>query len=325
MLTVFPRSSENNPEAAVWFDLLNPSEDELGQVEKLTGLSLPRAGALGEIERSSRLQRQGGALIMSTPTAVHASSGSSALAPLGFMLTGDRLVTIRFTALTVFDTVIAQLPSGSDMGGDGPAGGHIGGLEIFTRLCEGIVDHLADVLEHLAAEIGKLSQATFRQDDGKSDHAVRSNRKLRAQLRQVGRLGDKLSALRDGALGLERILVFAEQFGCENTASEIMARLTGVRLDLKSLADYNDQLTNKVQFVLDALVGLIGIVQNDIFKVLTIVSIVGIAPTLIAGIYGMNFKGMPEYNWTYGYPYGLAMIALSGILPLVWFKIRGWF
>jgi len=253
---------------------------------------------------------------MSMPS-VHALSGSSEMAPLGFVLAGDRLVTIRFTPLPVFDTVVAQLGDEADIAG--------GGLEIFTRLCEEIVDTMADALEHLAGVLGALSQATFRQDDGKSDHAVRSNRKLRAQLRQVGRLGDKLSALRDGALGLERILAFAEQFGCPDTETAIKARLTSVRQDLKSLADYNDQLTNKNQFVLDALVGLIGIVQNDIFKVLTIVSIVGIAPTLIAGIYGMNFKGMPEYNWTYGYAYGLTVIALSGILPLAWFKFRGWF
>ena len=316
MLTVFPRSSEYGPDAAVWFDLLNPAEDELAQVEEVTGLALPREATLREIERSSRLQRKDGALIMSTPTAIPALAGSTALAPLGFVLAGEQLVTIRFTPLPVFDAVAGGLPDGEAVSG--------GGIEIFTRLCEGIVDHMADGLEYLAAELGKLSQAVFRQDDGKSDHAVRSNRKLRAQLRQVGRLNDSLSARRDGALGLERILAFAEQFGCDGS-SDIKARLTSVRQDLKSLADYNDQLGNKVQFVLDALVGLIGIAQNDIFKVLTIVSIVGIAPTLIAGIYGMNFKNMPEYNWTYGYAYGLTVIALSGILPLGWFKFRGWF
>ena len=80
-----------------------------------------------------------------------------------------------------------------------------------------------------------------------------------------------------------------------------------------------------MQFVLDALVGLIGIVQNDIFKVLTIVSIAGIPPTLVAGIYGMNFKNMPEYNWSFGYQYGLAVIVLSTVLPLIWFKVKGWF
>jgi magnesium transporter len=82
---------------------------------------------------------------------------------------------------------------------------------------------------------------------------------------------------------------------------------------------------NKIQFLLDALVGLISIAQNDVFKVLTIVSIVGIPPTLVAGIYGMNFHNMPEYAWRYGYQFGLAMIVLTTVIPLVWFKVKGWF
>ena len=81
---------------------------------------------------------------------------------------------------------------------------------------------------------------------------------------------------------------------------------------------------NKVQLLLDATLDLINIEQNNTVKVLTIVSVVGILPTLIASMYSMNFKGMAEYDWSWGYPYGLAMIALSAILPLAWFKCRGW-
>jgi magnesium transporter len=95
--------------------------------------------------------------------------------------------------------------------------------------------------------------------------------------------------------------------------------------DVTSLNDYESHLSNKVQFLLDAILGLINIQQNDVFKVLTIVSVVGIPPTLVAGIYGMNFKYIPELNWVAGYPLGLAMIALSAIIPLAWFKWRGWF
>jgi magnesium transporter len=76
--------------------------------------------------------------------------------------------------------------------------------------------------------------------------------------------------------------------------------------------------------MLDAVLGFITIEQNDLFKVLTIVSVVGIPPTLVASMYGMNFKDMPELDWVWGYPYGLAVIVLSAILPLLWFKLRGW-
>ena len=57
---------------------------------------------------------------------------------------------------------------------------------------------------------------------------------------------------------------------------------------------------------------------------LTVVSVIGIPPTFIASMYGMNFKNMPELNWTYGYPYGLTLIVLSALIPAVWFKVKGW-
>jgi magnesium transporter len=79
-----------------------------------------------------------------------------------------------------------------------------------------------------------------------------------------------------------------------------------------------------VQFLLDATLGLISISQNSLIKVLTIVSIVGIPPTLIAGIYGMNFHDMPELSWTYGYPYAWAFMIASAVLPLVLFRLKGW-
>ena len=94
---------------------------------------------------------------------------------------------------------------------------------------------------------------------------------------------------------------------------------------MASLNDYAAHLSEKVQFLLDAMVGMIGIAQNEVFKILTIVSIMGIPPTLMASIYGMNFKIIPELQWHYGYPYALALIVLSALAPLAWFRWRGWF
>ena len=135
----------------------------------------------------------------------------------------------------------------------------------------------------------------------------------------------RLSEVRDGLQGLGRIVAYTDQYACEWSGGSLKPRLAGLRQDIHSLIDYEEQLASKVQFVLDALVGLIGIAQNDVFKVLTIVSIVGIPPTLMAGIYGMNFKNMPEYDWTWGYQYGWTVIILSALIPLIWFKLKGWF
>jgi magnesium transporter len=79
-----------------------------------------------------------------------------------------------------------------------------------------------------------------------------------------------------------------------------------------------------VQFLLDATLGFINIEQNDVVKALTVVSVVGVPPVLIAGIYGMNFKHMPELDWSFGYGYALILIVVSGLLPVAWFKWRGW-
>jgi magnesium transporter len=318
MLNIYPKPGGGDAATAgpVWLDLFAPSDAEIAAVEAQIGAQLPRRSALSEIEMSSRLRQRNGVLTMSMPTTLRPTPDELTVAPLGFVLSPDRLVTIRFAASPAFDAVIARLEAADTIQGGGP--------EMFTELCEEIVDQIADALEHLAEELAALSTAAFHADDREAQ-ALKSNRALRAKLRQVGRLGDRLSEVRDSLLGLTRIVAFTEQFGCNGADAGIQARLTSLRHDLTSLSDYDEHLANKVQFVLDALVGLIGIAQNDIFKVLTIVSIVGIPPTLIAGIYGMNFKTMPEYDWAFGYPYGLAVIVLSAVLPLIWFKAKGWF
>lgn len=101
-------------------------------------------------------------------------------------------------------------------------------------------------------------------------------------------------------------------------------RLRTIQDDLSSLTEYEAYLSDKVQFLLDAVLGFINTKQNDIFQVLTVISIVGIPPTLVASIYGMNFKSMPELNWEWGYPYALVLIVLSAILPIIWFRWRKW-
>jgi magnesium transporter len=105
---------------------------------------------------------------------------------------------------------------------------------------------------------------------------------------------------------------------------ESKARLDAVSKDIASLSDYESRLSDKIQLVLDAVLGFISVEQNELFKVLTIVSVVGIPPTILVGIWGMNFKNMPELNWIWGYPMALLAVVASGLLPLAWFKARGW-
>jgi magnesium transporter len=318
MLNVFP--GDDAPGARtrpIWVDLCNPTPEERAEVELLIGFSVPTREHLSEIESSSRLRARDGVLSMSIPMTTREGDGQAIIAPVGFVLSHDRLLTVRFVTLRAFDAVIKRFKEHGAM----PTSSR----EVFVELCEEIVDGLADNLEEVAADLRTISVAAFDVPEGQGPKAVRSNRIIRTKLRHIGRLGDRVSETRDTLLGVGRAVDFADELTHDWRDGDLEPRLKSLRQDVVSLDDYKSHLSEKVQFLLDAMVGLIGIAQNEIFKTLTIVSIVGIPPTLIAGIYGMNFKYMPELNWSFGYPYGLAVIALSAIIPLAWFKIRGWF
>jgi magnesium transporter len=322
MLKLYP-PRENNAAgqkdlaSAFWIDLLEGTPEEIRNVEAILGSAVPSRWALSEIEPSNRLRMRNEVLFMSMPSVSHRGLADPAVAPLGFVLSADRLITVRFTPLPAFDAVAAKF----DPGRTPPKSG----LEVFIELADEIVDRIADGLEHIAEELNTLSASVFHKDNVRGRNPNRATQLLRMQLRQLGRLGDRASELRDGLMGLGRVVNYVDQFGGEWSGDIPKARLASARQDLNSLEEYEEHLANKTQFVLDAVVGLIGIAQNDIFKVLTIVSIVGIPPTLVAGIYGMNFEHMPELKWALGYEFGWAFIIVSAVIPLVWFKIRGWF
>jgi magnesium transporter len=308
------------PPDVVWIDLINPEASETAFVERTTGLAVPSLDELSEIESSSRLRARDGSLYLSAPLIFRPEPDQPLSTPVGFVLARDRLITVRFAELPSF-AIFADRTIPPDSQTATSAG-------IFTELLEAVVDRLADALERSASELDGLSHRLFRAGPAAPPLSRRRSvgeADLRAILRRIGHNGDLASKIRDSLLGIARIVPFVLTLAADWLPPEVKPRLETLRQDVASLNDYDAHLVNKVQLLLDATLGLINIDQNNIIKVLTIVSVVGVPPTLVASMYGMNFKYMPELNWAWGYPYGLALIALSAILPLVWFKWRGWF
>ena len=302
------------PADIVWADLLNPTPEETAFIERAAGLRLPSVEELSEIETSSRLRSEDGVLYLSAPLVHRATAGDPQTTPVGFVLCPRLLITIRFEELVSF-AAFDRTACGS------PA-------ETFAGLLDAIVDRLADVLEHIAAELDTLSHRLFRAgpaSTGKRRRPARETADLRVILRRVGAGGDLVSKIRDSLLGLGRIVPYVASLAADWLPEPVKPRLETLRHDIASLSDYDTHLVNKVQLLLDATLGLINVDQNNIIKVLTIVSVIGVPPTLVASMYGMNFKHMPELDWAWGYPYGLALIVISAIGPVLWFKWRGWF
>ncbi len=307
--------SEPPSPGTIWIDLLNPTDEERSAAERLTGLRVPAQAELAEVESSSRLATEGRALYLSMPMAYRSAEGLPMTAPLGFVLSPDHLMTVRSAVLPAFEQFAEHFVGETRE----PCS-----VSAFLGLLEATVDRLADVLELVGADLDAISRRVFRAEHGGTPKGARMDLQLRATLRGVGNAGERVSNIRDSLLGANRIAQYANEVAGGWVPEDLRPRFKTLGRDIASLSDYDIQLTNKVQFLLDATLGFINIEQNNGIKILTVVSIVGVPPTLIASIYGMNFKNIPELQWEHGYAYGLTVIALSAVLPLLWFKRRGW-
>lgn len=295
-----------------WIDLLEPTEAEVAAVSARYGIRLPSRAELDEIETSSRLRVDGDAIVVTLPIASGPEDGAPVRRPLGLILTRAHFVTVRYGEVHGITRARAALAGASE----------VTSVVAFVAVLEGMVDYAADELERLGGTLNDLSQRIFQQPDVQSP---RANLALKALLRAVGRLGERLSHIRESLLALERIPPFVAEKAKTRSLNLELGRLDIVEQDAKSLADFEVHLTDKTQFLLDAVLGFISTEQNDIFRVLTIVSVLGIPPTFIASMYGMNFDTIREYHWSHGYFYALSLIFLSIALPAWWFKRRGWF
>lgn len=308
--------STEMPSEIIWADLLNATDEERQFVERLLKIRIRSEDSLSEIEASSRLVVERGSLYLSSPAVRLDEGGEAELTPVGFVIGPRVLVTVRFAELPIFDDIGKRIGSDDSLEN---------GMCVFTSLLEAMVDRGADVLEHLGAKLDELSRSVFKGGLVHSKRPVRSSRRMREALENIGGLADRLAKARDVLLGVGRIASFAGDVGSEWITAASKKRLEAVSKDVASLGDYETRLSDKIQLLLDAVLGFINIQQNELFKILTIVSVVGVPPTILVGIWGMNFKHMPELDWTFGYPLACLAIIASGVLPLIWFKRRGWF
>ena len=310
MLRSYPEGQEPWSQAT-WLDLCDATEAERSTVERATGLRVPDQSALREIETTSRVYTENNALYLSTPIPASANA-SQPLSAVGFVLSQRVLITVRFASDPVFEGQFQVCQGESHSASD-----------VFVRILEALVDRAADSLEHCGSELDVLSHRAFHSERLHRRARKTVSEKLHATLRTLGQIGDRISQIRDTLLGFGRIAAFVCETGNAVTADE-RPRLLAVRADISSLNDYQQHLSGKVQFLLDATLGFISIEQNEVVKALTIVSVVGVPPVLVAGVYGMNFAHMPELHWVFGYPFALLLMLGTGLAPLLWFKWRGW-
>ena len=312
---VEPGKGQRIPDDATWIDLEEPTHEEDKLVEECVRVQVPTREDMSEIEPSSRLYEENGALYMTLTALYGVEEGHPKSDPIGFVLTNDRLVTVRYITPRPIRAFQNHARRDKALVQDN--------LVALYSLLDAIIDRMADELEDVGNEIEKISAHIFhKQADARRIPADR----LTALLTRIGRTQTLLAKIRETAVSTARLLSFLSssvQMKPEK-AEVVRDRILSLGRDVRSLIDHSSFLADNLTFLLDASLGLISIEQNAAMKLFSWMAIVFLPPTLIAGIYGMNFEHMPELKWLAGYPWALGLILVSAIAPIWFLRRRGW-
>src|SRR5690349_5453223 len=306
---------EKIPDEATWIDLEEPTHDEERLVERCIGVNVPTQAEMAEIEPSSRLFEKNGALYMTASALRGVDEAHPSTTPIGFVLAQNRLVTVRYATpkpIRAFENHARREP---ELVRDGPTA--------LVRLLDAIIDRLADEIENVSARMEQLSQEIFQeQQDERRIPAA----KLTALLTRIGRTQTLLTKIRYSAVSTLRLLSFltGSNLAHDGNHQDLRHHITSLTSDVTSLSEHASFLSDNLTFLLDASLGLISIEQNAAMKLFSWAAVIFLPPTLVAGIFGMNFHHMPELDWKYGYPMSLALMLISAVGPYLYFKKRGW-
>jgi len=302
------------PQSVCWIDLIHPSPEEEAQVERLIGVEVPSRDELRDIEPSSRLYIENGAAYLTASVVSKSETDFAEIADVGFVLTGGRLVTIRYAepkAFAVFAANTAREFAGLD------------GRDVLTRLIEAMIDRCAEVLESRSRRIDALSTEVFSRGSVSNPEAV--TRDLEATLGVIASHQRTIAKVRESLMSLARVSGYLQTMPEIAGEKGLTQRCRALAVDIQSLSEHADFISENIIFLLDAALGLISVQQNQVMKVLSVAAMVFLPPTFIGTVYGMNFQDMPELGQPWAYPIALAVMAASALGPYLWFKRKGWF
>jgi magnesium transporter len=298
------------PDEAVWVDMVAPTPTEDRQVEQFLGIAVPTREEMQEIEVSSRLYVENGARYMTATLMCRSETTEPKTTPVTFILSHHRLATVRYEDPRPFAMVEHKL------GRTCPA--RISGDVVMFDLLDAVIDRAADILERISAEVDDVSRRIFEPEESKPPV-------YNDILKALGRKGDLTSKVRESLVSIGRVLLFlANEAEGMKWGKDNRTQLQSMQRDVVSLTDHASYLSNKITFLLDAMLGVVNIQQNAIIKIFSVAAVVLMPPTLVASIYGMNFKHMPELDWLLGYPAALVLMLLAAIVPYMYFKWRKW-
>ncbi len=301
------------PENAVWLDLISPNKEEEQKLEATLHIGVPTREEMAEIEPSSRLYIENNVRYMTGTLIFDADTDRPKTTVVSFILSAGKLITVRYEEPQPFTRTTSKL------GRNCPSS--VTGESVLIEILDAIIDRSADVLERVGTEVDAISRRIFERGGARDD----PNQSYQAILRGIGRKGDLTSKVRESLVSIGRlVLFFANDADNMKLPKDQRAQIKSMSRDATSLNDHASFLINKIQFLLDATLGMVSLEQNNVIKIFSVMAVVLLPPTLIASIYGMNFHHMPELNWEYGYPFALVLMVIVAVAPYYFFKWKRW-
>ena len=300
---------------SVWIDLLNPTDAEEAKVETSLGIDVPTRSEMREIEASNRFYTENGVVYMTAIVLHQSNGGTPTISPITFVLADKRLITVRYAEPKAFELYVARTNKLGNPCSSGP--------EVMMGLVEMLIEREADLIERVQDDIETMAPQVFGQKGAEQQSRPR---RLDVLLRSVGKAGDVVGRAQESATSINRLLLYAAgALRARKVDPAVLERVDSASADIASLVESLRFLSTRAAFLLDATLGMISTEQNQIIKLFSVMAVVLMPPTLIASIYGMNFKLMPELEWAYGYPAALALMVIAAIGPYLYFRSRGWF
>lgn len=283
----------------IWIDLNDVTDAEETALEQFLKIYIQEDEEIEEIEMSSRFIQTEDSVVVNS----HFLLENFQLEPISLIMKKGILVSVRDTELKSFNETIKKMFANTR--------NFTTGYHVLVTLLETRVEFDADIIEDITDQITNLSKTLNTEDDLDEDILIR-----------IKDMQEKVMIIRQNIMDKQRVV--SNLLKCNLIPPELMQRLTMVIKDINSLFEYIRFGFDRLDYLQDTFLGLVNLQQNKIIKIFTVVSVIFMPPTLIASLYGMNFKFMPELSWKYGYPFSIVlMIAFAGAV-LFYFRKRKW-
>ena len=306
-----PLSGAQPLSTALWIDLFQPTAAEVLQIAEL-GMSVPDLAEMEEIEVSNRLFHEDGIENMTVVLPGQNDEGMQIAAPVCFMLAPQRLVTVRHHTPRPFDTY----PERADKSSLSCASAD----RIFLSLIEDIIGRMADHLEGVGRGLDEVARQIYQRDP-----PVRRAKDLQIALSNLGAEGERLGRVRLALMTIGRAINhFGQTLPLRDGADIMGTFVTGLLRDIDALEVHAEFLSSRLALASDASLGMINLAQNGTVRIVSVVAVLFLPPTLIASIYGMNFLHMPELAQPWGYAMALGLMVGSAVVTWAFFHWRGW-